>query len=120
MDKIEKKETSAAEHRAEFESEPAPEKKETSSEEQFIAKELKREIELMKIDPELEKEAENKSKEIEFLGEKDKIEYILQVAREREDPVLAIKLAVKTKDAFILDIVHDTLAKEGFYRKFMK
>ncbi len=118
--KTEKKEISATEQQVKFENEPAVKEKEISPEEKNVADQLRKEIELMKLDPELEKEAENKAKEMEFLGEADKIEYILQVARQREDPVLAVKLAIKTKDPFILDIVHDTLAKEGYYKNFMK
>lgn len=115
------KNISASEQRIRFqqESEPATEKKEISPEEKIIADELKREIEMMELEPELKEEAEKKAKKIEFLGEADKIEHILAAAREK-GPVFAVKIAKQTNDPFLLDKVHDILAKEGHYKNFIK
>lgn len=126
------REISATEQRIEFEKaaaaseggEPRPnsfgrEKKEISKDEKIIADELRREIEIMEVEDELKEQAKKKAQEIEFLGEKEKIEHLLKIAREK-GIVFAIKIAKEMKDAYILDTLHDILAKEGYYKNFAK
>ena len=96
-----------------------PEKREILKEEKLISDELKREIELMELDEELKDEAKNKAKKIGFLGEKEKIERLLQIAREK-GVVFAIQTAKAMNDPYLLDIFHDMLAREGYYKQFMK
>ena len=81
--------------------------------------ELRREIELMEVDEKTKEEAEKKAKKIEFLGEEDKIEHLLQIAREK-GLVFAISVARKMNEPYLLDVLHDTLAREGFYKDFTK
>jgi len=115
----ENKDISAKEQAIEFkkEGELNPEKKEISAEEKIIADELRREIELMEVDPDLKEEAEKKAKVIEFLGSAEKIEHLLQIARDR-GLVFAIKTAKGMNDPHSLDTLHDILTKEGYYKKF--
>ncbi len=101
------------------EGEPAVEKKEISQDEKIIANELRREIEMMELDDNLKAQAEEKAKKIQFLGEKEKIEHLLKIAREK-GVVFAIKVAKEMKDPHILDILHDILAKEGYYKDFAR
>lgn len=110
----------ASEQRVEFgkEAGPAPEKKE-SVYEKAVSEELKREIELMELDDKTKSEAKKTAEKIEFLGEKDKIEHLLKIAQEK-GLVFAIKVAKSMNDPYILDILHDILAKEGYYQKFIK
>jgi len=108
-----------SEQRVEFKREAAPEKKEISQEEKLISDKLKKEIEMMELDEKLKAEAKTKAEKIEFLGEKQKIEHLLEIAREK-GVVFAIQVAKKMNDPYLLDIFHDVLAQEGYYKKFTK
>ncbi|MBU3896053.1 hypothetical protein KKG36_01960 [Patescibacteria group bacterium] len=84
-----------------------------------IKQELLREIEMLNLSPELEDEAVEKAKKIEFLGEKEKLAHLLNVARER-GLEFAVKMARNMNDPYILDVFHDLLIKEGLFKKFSK
>ena len=116
-----KREISAGEQRIGFRTEgkPITEKKEISEDEKNVADGLRREIEMMESEPRLKEQAKKKAHEIEFLGEKEKIEHLLKIAHEK-GIVFAIKTAKEMKDAYILDTLHDILAKEGYYKNFAK
>jgi len=123
IDKIKNPEKviSASEQRVEFnkEKEPVVEKKEISKDEKIVADELRREIEMMEVAGDLKEEAKKKAQEIEFLGEKEKIEHLLKIAHEK-GIIFAIKSAKEMKDAYILDTLHDILAREGYYKNFSR
>jgi len=123
IDKIKNPEKviSASEQRVEFnkEKEPVVEKKEISKDEKIVADELRREIEMMEVAGGLKEEAKKKAQEIEFLGEKEKIEHLLKIAHEK-GIIFAIKSAKEMKDAYILDTLHDILAREGYYKNFSR
>ncbi|TSC94765.1 MAG: Uncharacterized protein CEN87_299 [Parcubacteria group bacterium Licking1014_1] len=117
-----KREISAGEQRVKFseEAEEIAEKKEDSLEnETIVAEQLKREIEAMEIDDSLKEEAKKKAEKIDFLGEKEKIERLLEIAKEK-GVVFSVQVAQNMEDPFILDIFHDILAKEGYYKQFIK
>jgi len=90
-----------------------------SVEEKNITDQLKKEIEAMEMDENLKAEAKKKALKIEFLGEQEKIEHLLKIAHEK-GVVFAIKTAREMQDPYLLDILHDLLAKEGFYKDFTK
>ena len=121
--KVPEKEISASEQRKHFEMEGerelAPEKKEVSPDEKIIADELRREIEMMEMEEGLKEEAKKKAQQIDFLAGQDKIEHLLAIAREK-GIVFAKITAKEMKDPYILDILHDVLAREGYYKKFIK
>lgn len=117
---IPKREISASEQPIHFEQEGAiPEKREISPDDKIVSDELRREIEMMELDDKTKAEAEKKAEKIEFLGEKEKIEHLLKMAREK-GLVFAIQVARKMNEPYLLDILHDTLAREGFYKDFTK
>lgn len=87
--------------------------------EREIQEQLKKEIEMMELNPELQMEAVQKAKKIEFLGEKEKLERLLTLADER-GMEFAVKVAKEMNDPYVLDTFHDILVKEGFYKKFLK
>jgi hypothetical protein len=105
--------------RFDWDKEKKVEKREVSQDDKIVSAELRREIELMELDDNLKAEAEKKAGKIEFLGEKEKIEHLLQMAREK-GLVFAIQVAKKMNEPYLLDILHDTLAQEGYYQKFVK
>jgi len=92
------------------------ERREVSPDDKIVSAELRKEIELMELDDEAKKEAKKKAEKIEFLGEKEKIEHLLAMAREK-GVFFAIQVARKMNEPYLLDILHDTLAQEGFYKK---
>ncbi len=92
------------------------EKRELSPDDKTVSEELRREIEMMEMDDKSKDEAKKKAEKIEFLGEKEKVEHLLQIAREK-GVVFAIQVARRMNEPYLLDILHDTLAKEGFYLK---
>lgn len=95
--------------------EAVPEKKENAEDEKIIAQELKRELDLMEADEGAKKEAESKAKKIKFLGEEEKLERLLEIAR-KHGVVQAIQVAKSMNDPYILDTLHDILAREGYYK----
>ncbi len=99
--------------------EKVPERREVLSDSKIVSAKLRREIEMMELDDSTKKEAEKKAQKIEFLGEGQKIEHLLRVAREK-GVVFAIQVAKKMNEPYLLDVLHDTLAQEGFYKKIMK
>lgn len=119
--KVPERKVSADEQRVEFRREegPAPEKKELSQEEKIVSAELRREIEMMELDEKLKDEAEKKAQKISFLGEEEKIQHLLKIAREK-GVIFAVQVAKKMNDPYLLDIFHDILAKEGYYQNFTK
>lgn len=102
--------------RFDWDKEKKVEKREISRDDKIVSDELRREIELMEADEATSAEAKKKANKIEFLGEKEKIEHLLQIAREK-GVVFAIQVAKKMNEPYLLDILHDTLAREGFYLK---
>lgn len=96
-----------------------PERKEISEDDRIVSAELRKEIEMMELDDNAKAEAEKKAEKIEFLGEKEKIEHLLEIAREK-GVIFAIQVARRMNEPYLLDILHDTLAQEGFYKKMGK
>ncbi|MCX6719875.1 MAG: DUF3798 domain-containing protein [Candidatus Staskawiczbacteria bacterium] len=119
--KIPEKKISAEEQAVHFDwdKEKKVEKKESSEDEKIISEELKREIELMQIDENLKKEAEQKANKIQFLADDDKLKQLLVIAKEK-GVLTAIQTAKKMNDPYLLDTLHDILAKGGYYQKFIK
>jgi hypothetical protein len=93
------------------------EKREISKEERLVSAELRKEVEMMQLDDKTKAEAEKKAEKIGFLGEKEKIEHLLEIARKR-GLVFAIQVARRMNEPYLLDILHDTLANEGYYKDF--
>src|SRR3990167_5266138 len=87
--------------------------------EKIAEKGLKREIELMELDEGLKEEAEKKAKKIQFLAEDEKLENLLEIAKNK-GVISAIETAKAMNDPYLLDTLHDILAKEGYYKKFEK
>ena len=78
--------------------------------EKTIEEQLRREIAMMELSPELQKEAIKKAKKIEFLGEKEKIKRLVALAEER-GAVFSVRVAREINDPYILDNFHDVLIK---------
>ncbi len=107
------------EQKIELPSENLEKREKLSSEERLIREQLEREAEIMKLDENLKEQAEKEIKTIGSLGEEQKIKHLLEIAKEK-GLVFAIKVAKDMNDPYILDTFHDLLAKEGYYKTFLK
>jgi len=95
------------------------EKEFLTAEEKIIKEKLRREIKLMKINPELQDEARKKAQEIKALDVQGKIKNLL-LAAEQEGVAFAVKIAEGLKDPYLLDVFHDILARDSLFKKFKK
>jgi len=95
------------------------EKEFLTAEEKIIKEKLRREIELMKINPELQDEARKKAQQIKELDVQGKIKNLL-LAAEQEGVAFAVKIAEGLKDPYLLDVFHDILARDGLFKRFKK
>ena len=95
------------------------ESKEVERDEKIISQELRREIELMQVDDNLKKQAEQKANKISFLADDDKLKNLMALAREK-GALFAVKVAKSMNDPFILDTLHDALVQEGLYKDSIK
>ena len=102
------------------EGEKAAEKIEPTREETITKEVIKREIDIMELNDDLKAEAAEKAKKIQSLGEEEKIEYLLEVTKDK-GIAFAIKVAKQMNDPYALDVFHDILVKEWFtYKQFLK
>jgi hypothetical protein len=104
---------------AENENIPSPERLENIESEKIVSEQIRKEIDLMELDEEKKEEAKKKAQKIEFLGEKEKVQHLLEIAREK-GVIFAVGVARKMNDPYLLDIFHDILAKEGYFKDFTK
>jgi hypothetical protein len=95
------------------------EKMEIFADEKAVDQELRRELDMMEMDENLKKEAQEKANKIQFYADDEKIKHLLRIAREK-GIVFAIQTAKKMNDPYLLDVLHDVLAKEGYYKDFTK
>lgn len=109
----------SAEPSARVEQEKIQEAQESAKEDRIIAEELKRELKIMEGDESLKKEAEEKANKIRVLAQDDKIKNLLDIVREK-GVVFAVKVAKSMNDPYLLDVLHDVLAKEGYYKDLHK
>ncbi|MBU4204569.1 hypothetical protein KKH26_00065 [Patescibacteria group bacterium] len=87
--------------------------------EEVIRKQLRQEIETMELSEGLKEEAAKKAKKIEFLGEQEKLEHLIVIAKDK-GVAFAVRVAKDMNSPYILDIFHDILFKDGFYKKFLE
>ena len=88
-------------------------------EERIIREEIEREIATMELDPQAQEEAQQEIQKINLADITGKTTRLLSLAREKGVP-FAVIVATKMKDPYLLDLFHDTLAKEGLYKKIKK
>lgn len=98
--------------------EEAREKAEVRKYERILSEELKREIDVMNTNPELKHEVEIEKQKIGYLAEDEKLKNLMSLVREK-GLFFAINVAQKMNDPFLLDLLHDTLANEGYFKDFL-
>lgn len=101
------------------EEEKETEKAETKEKDLTIDKEARGKIEKMELDDTLKLQASAQAQSVKLLDDEGKIKKLLEIAKEK-GVIYAINVAKKMNDPYILDRLHDTLAKGGHYKEFLK
>ena len=94
------------------------EKKELTEEEKEMKGELEKEIEKIKLSPQTKVQAQKQADEMKKQTAQGKIQHLLDLAQS-DGIAYAIEVAHKMDDPYLLDLFHDTLAKEGLFKKFL-
>ncbi len=82
-------------------------------------KRVREEIENRDLDDSLKLQASSSAKNVQSLDDKKKIAHLLEIAKSK-GVIFAVAVAKKMNDPYILDSFHDLLAKEGYYKEFLK
>jgi hypothetical protein len=82
-------------------------------------KRAREEIEKSDIDDSLKLQAASQAQNMKTLDEEKKIKKLVELVQSK-GVVYAVAVARKMGDPFILDSLHDFLAKEGYYKQFLK
>lgn len=97
----------------------ALEKIELSREETEEKQELEKEIEKIKLSPDEKVQAQKQADELKRQTAQGKIQHLLDLAQS-QGIAYAIEVARKINDPYLLDLFHDTLAKQGLFKKFLE
>jgi len=89
-----------------------------SSQEEQRKEQIKKELEELEISSELKQEIEKVSSKFSGLADEKKISYLVEVAFEK-GPCFAFALARKYGDYFLIDLLHDILAKDNLYERLI-
>lgn len=82
-------------------------------------RQLREKIESIELADHVKQQASAQANAITSLSEEEKMKVLLKAAKDK-GVVYAVSMAKKMNDPYILDMLHDTLAKEGHYKDFLK
>lgn len=82
-------------------------------------RQLREKIENIELADHVKQQASAQANAITSLSEEEKMKSLLKAAKQK-GVVYAVALAKKMNDPYILDMLHDALAKEGHYKEFLK
>ncbi|MGC9031165.1 MAG: hypothetical protein ACP5H7_00065 [Minisyncoccia bacterium] len=86
-------------------------------EEKMIKENIEKQISQFKPSPKIEKISQQKWEKIKDLDIEKKIFELLKIA-ENKGISFAVNIAQKSKDPYLLDLFHDILAKNEYYKNF--
>lgn len=95
----------------------AGEVKEASPEKDLA--QLKQELEATEVDDHLHQSAQASAQTAQALQDEEKIQHLLSLAKDK-GVIFAVKVAQKMNDPYVLDRLHDMLAKNGYYKDLLK
>ena len=104
---------------AEREIEEGKEIETSPEEERAIREKLEKEVEMIESTPQLQEEAEDKAQKIKKLDAEGKLRGLFGLAQTKGIP-FAVATVRAMNDAYMLDVFHDLLIKDGYYKKFTK
>ncbi len=79
----------------------------------------RQEIEAMDVDDSLKTQLNSNVATAQSLDDKKKLDYLFKLAQSK-GVVFAVNVAKKMNDPYVLDTFHDKLAREGYYKSFLK
>lgn len=118
LDRIERKRQEELEKKSSAEEERNVEQEDRLLRETTAKEKLQKEIAKMRPYSGSEDEAEEEAERMKLLDTEGKIRNLINIAGEK-GLVFAVNVAKKMDDPHSLDVFHDLLAKDGFYKKFL-
>ncbi len=79
----------------------------------------KRIIEGMQIDDDVKLQTQTTAQNLTLIEEEQKLAELLKLAKSK-GVIFAVTVAKKMNDPYILDLLHDKLAENGYYKDFLK
>ena len=84
-----------------------------------IKMEMEKEIEKIKISPQVKTQAQQQADNMKKQSTQGKIKHLLELAQ-TQGLAYSVEVAKNMNDAYLLDLYHDELAKEGRYKQFLE
>jgi len=88
-------------------------------EDEVARNELRKKIETMDLYDSLKPHVQAQVSQAQALKDQEKLQYLLALAKHK-GVVFAVHVAQKMNNPYLLDALHDTLEKEGNYKRFVK
>ena len=107
------------EARLKIEKQPERKPEFLSEEEKKEREKIEKKIEKVELPVKEEERLKKEAKEIEKMALPGKVSRLFEIALE-EGLFSALKIAEATGDGYLIDVFHDLLAKNSFYKKFIK
>lgn len=82
-------------------------------------KAVKEKLEIAALGESVKPQVQSQAQDLKDLDDEKKIKKLLELAKTK-GVVYAIGVAKKLDDPYVLDMLHDALAKEGYYKSFLK
>ena len=95
------------------------ERKEITEEKEKVRQELEKEIEKIKLSPQTKIQAQKQADELKKQTAQGKIQHLLDLAQS-DGLAYAVEVVRKMNDPYLLDRFHDTLTKNGLFKKFLQ
>ena len=96
----------------------APENKELSKDELEHQK-VRQQLEAMDLDDSAKAQVSASASDLQSLDDNQKITKLLELVKSK-GVIFAVKTAQKMNSPYLLDSLHDTLVKGGYYKEFLK
>jgi len=84
-----------------------------------LKEKIKQEIEKIGLDNDAKVQVQSSANSLNDLDEQKKIQRLLEITK-KKGVVFAVKVAQKMNNPYVLDVFHDTLAKNGYYKDLLK
>lgn len=102
---------------------PRPEAREaierTSEENRIIREQLEKEVIKMRRRSDLEEEAKEEASKIKSMNTEERLKRLLGIA-EAKGMIMAVRVCREMDDPYLLDLFHDTLASNGYYKSLSR
>ena len=80
-------------------------------------RELREKIEKTDLDDHLKVQVQSHVNDVNSLAGENRLKKLMEIAKIK-GVIFAVNIAKKMNDPYILDMLHDSLAKEGYYKNF--